>query len=128
MLRIGKVIYELLSKNEELKKVVNTKIYPLIADETTSFPFIIYRRTGTVNDGNKDYQSEYAMINLIVVDNEYESSVQIAELVRKAIEHKRGKIADFMVEDITIENAIEDYVDDAFIQELTIKIEIQNEN
>ena len=29
-----------------------------------------------------------------------------------------------MVEDITIENAIEDYVDDAFIQELTIKIEI----
>lgn len=128
MLKIGKVIYELLSKNEELKKVVDTKIYPLIADETTSFPFIIYRRTSIVNDGNKDYQSEYAMINLIVVDNEYESSVQIAELVRKAIEHKRGKIADFMVEDITIENAIEDYVDDAFIQELTIKIEIQNED
>ena len=75
MLKIGKVIYELLSKNEELKKVVDTKIYPLIADETTSFPFIIYRRTGIVNDGNKDYQSEYAMINLIVVDNEYESSV-----------------------------------------------------
>lgn len=68
------------------------------------------------------------MINLIVVDNEYESSVQIAELVRKAIEHKRGKIANFMVEDITIENAIEDYVDDAFIQELTIKIEIYNED
>lgn len=128
MLKIGKVIYELLSKNEELKKVVDTKIYPLIANETTSFPFIIYKRTGIVNDGNKDYQSKYAMINLIVVDNEYEGSVQIAELVRKAIEHKRGKIADFMVEDITIENAIEDYVDDAFIQELTIKIEIQNEN
>ena len=116
MLKIGKVIYELLSKNEELKKVVDTKIYPLIANETTSFPFIIYKRTSIVNDGNKDYQSKYAMINLIVVDNEYEGSVQIAELVRKAIEHKRGKIADFMVEDITIENAIEDYVDYAFIQ------------
>ena len=128
MLKIGKVIYELLSKNEELKKVVDTKIYPLIANETTSFPFIIYKRTSIVNDGNKDYQSKYAMINLIVVDNEYEGSVQIAELVRKAIEHKRGKIADFMVEDITIEDAIEDYVDDAFIQELTIKIEIQNED
>lgn len=128
MLKIGKVIYELLSKNEELKKVVDTKIYPLIANETTSFPFIIYRRTSIVNDGNKDYQSKYAMISIIIVDDEYEGSVQVAELVRKAIEHKRGMIADFMVEDITIENAIEDYVDDAFIQELTIKIEIYNED
>lgn len=128
MLKIGKVIYELLSKNTELKKVVGTKIYPLIANETTSFPFIIYKRIGIVNNGNKDYQSEYAMINLIVVGNDYESSIQIAELVRKAIEHKRGEIAGFMVEDITIEDAIEEYIDDAFIQELTIKIEIQNED
>lgn len=128
MLKIGKVIYELLSNNTELQKVVNTKIYPLIANETTTFPFIIYKRTGIVNDGNKDYQSKYAMISIIIVDDEYEGSVQVAELVRKAIEHKRGKIADFTVEDITIEDAVEEFVDNAFIQELTIKIEIQNED
>ena len=86
MLKIGKVIYELLSNNTELQKVVN------------------------------------------IVDDEYEGSVQVAELVRKAIEHKRGKIADFTVEDITIEDAVEEFVDNAFIQELTIKIEIQNED
>ena len=44
-LQIGKAIYHLLSKDSRIKEKVGSKIYPLIVEESTTFPFIIYKRT-----------------------------------------------------------------------------------
>lgn len=44
-LQIGKAIYHLLSKDSRIKEKVGSKIYPLIVEESTTFPFIVYKRT-----------------------------------------------------------------------------------
>ena len=46
---IGKTIFKLLSDSAELKKYVDKKIYPLIADDGVTYPFIIYYRTSIRN-------------------------------------------------------------------------------
>ena len=40
-LQIGKAIYHLLSKDSRIKEKVGSKIYPLIVEESTTFPFIM---------------------------------------------------------------------------------------
>lgn len=45
-LSIGKVVYSILSSDNSLREIISNKIYPLIADEGTTFPFIIYSRIG----------------------------------------------------------------------------------
>ena len=45
-LQVGKAIYNLLSNDANVTGRVQNKIYPLIADTGTTFPFIVYRRTG----------------------------------------------------------------------------------
>ena len=43
-LQVGKAIYNLLSNDANVTGRVQNKIYPLIADTGTTFPFIVYRR------------------------------------------------------------------------------------
>ena len=47
-LQVGKAIKELLAKENI------TNVYPLIADEGTTFPFVIYKRTSLVPSNTKD--------------------------------------------------------------------------
>ena len=42
-LQVGKAIYNLLSNDANVTGRVQNKIYPLIADTGTTFPFIVYR-------------------------------------------------------------------------------------
>lgn len=42
-LQIGKAIYHLLKKDSRIKEKVGSKIYPLIVEESTTFPFIIIK-------------------------------------------------------------------------------------
>ena len=39
-----KSIYKLLVANEDLVAMVDNKMFPLIANENTTFPFIVYQR------------------------------------------------------------------------------------
>lgn len=58
---IGKAIKSLLV--DGLKETdVKSKIYPLIADEGTTFPFIIYRRNSITPESDKDYTNDSAYI------------------------------------------------------------------
>ena len=43
-LNIGTVIKEILYRDEPLKNLVKNQVFPLIAEENTTFPFIVYRR------------------------------------------------------------------------------------
>lgn len=45
-LSIGKVVYNILSSDKSFKEAIGNRIYPLIADEGTIFPFVIYSRIG----------------------------------------------------------------------------------
>ena len=45
-MEIGKAIYNILSTNSDVSTLVGTRIFPNVAPQTTTFPFIIYDVTG----------------------------------------------------------------------------------
>lgn len=120
-LNIGKAIYTILQTSIDIDK----KIYPLIADEGTTFPFIIYKRTGLTPESTKDNTNENVSVEINIASSNYSESIDLAIEVRKALEHKKGTYSDIAIEDIVIDDATEDYIEDTFIQTLTFKIELQ---
>lgn len=117
-LQIGKAIKTILSGID--------KVYPLVADEGTTYPFVVYRRSGLYPSTTKDRYSfrEMATIEVIVAAANYPDSITLAEQVKGKLEHTRGKFNDITIGDILLINADEDYIEDAFVQKLTFQIEI----
>ena len=125
-LQIGKIIKTLLLSNEQLKSYIEDKVYPLIADTSTTYPFIIYRRSAIVNSSTKDDADESVNVEIYIVSDTYEKSISIAELVRSTLEHRKGNFEDdFYIDDIIITDASESYEGDAFVQAITITIQTQ---
>ena len=122
-LQIGKAIYKILSDDDVLKNKVNNKIYPLIANENTTFPFIVYRRSGISESETKDkLYAEYVDVELNIVTDRYEESIEIAEMGKSILEKTRGTVEEIDIRKISVTDAEEDYSNDAFIQKLTLKI------
>lgn len=120
-LQIGKAIYTILAKNN-----IN-KVFPLVADEGTTFPFVVYKRSGLEPSSTKDRYnySELATLDIIVAANTYEDSISLAEKIKDVLEHSRGIYNSINIGEITLDDADEDYLEDTFIQKLTFKIEIK---
>lgn len=120
-LEVGKEIYSILSKNKSLTDKVGNKIYPIIVEKDTNYPFIVYKRSNVIPDYTKDYHfKDYVIVDIICVSNHYVESVEIASLVRESLEDKR--IGD--INSIRLESADEDFIDDAYIQTLTFNLTI----
>lgn len=120
-LQIGKAIYAILASNN-----IN-KVFPLVADEGTTFPFVVYKRSGLEPSDTKDRYnfSELATLDIIVAANTYEESISLAERIKDILEHSRGAYNGINIGGITLDDADEDYLEDTFIQKLTFKIEIK---
>ena len=120
-LKVGKEIYSILSKNKSLTDIVGNKIYPIIVEKDTNYPFIVYKRSNVIPDYTKDYHfKDFVIVDIICVSNHYVESVEIATLVRESLEDKKyGDIVS-----IKLEGADEDFIDDAYIQTLTFNLTI----
>lgn len=117
-LQIGKAIKTILSGID--------KVYPLVADKGTTYPYVVYRRSNLYPSSTKDRYSyrEMATIDMLVAANSYDESINLAEQVKCKMEHTRGKFNGFSIGDITLVNADEDFIEDAFLQRLSFQIEI----
>lgn len=121
---IGKTIYKLLTDSDELKNYVDNKIYPLIADDGVTFPFIIYYRTSIRNTVCKDgYYEDEVSFSIIAVSNSYIQSLEIANIIRNIFEKK--KLTD-TIYNCTVEDIDEDYRDNAYVQQLDFNCKITN--
>lgn len=126
-LNIGKVIKEILYRDEALKNLVKNQVFPLIAEENTTFPFIVYRRNSIRKASTKDYvNDEIASVDVVVACDKYSQSVEIAERVRFVLEHGGYDGENFSVDNISLSNASEQYIQNTYIQTLTFEIEINN--
>ena len=120
-LKVGKEIYSHLKENKSLTDIVGNKIYPIIVEKDTNYPFIVYKRSNVIPEYTKDYHfKDYVIVDIICVSNHYVESVEIASLVRESLEDKR--IGD--INSIRLESADEDFIDDAYIQTLTFNLTI----
>ena len=90
-IQIGKAINHILTNNEELNNMVNGNIFPLVAEETTSFPFIIYKRTSAEDGTSKDSRyNEISYVDVVTISDEYNTSVEIMDKAKEVLLNTRG--------------------------------------
>ena len=123
-LQVGKAIYNILRNDAKVLDSVGLKIYPLIADTGTTFPFNVYRRTSIEPSDSKDrfIYSEDTYVEVVIASDKYNESIEIADLVKDALQGKKGNYSGINIYDIRMTNADEDYIEDTFIQNLTFNI------
>lgn len=120
-LEVGKKIYSLLNGDSRLTTLVGNKIYPIIVEKETNYPFIVYKRSNIIPDYTKDFHlKDNVIIDIICVSNDYANGIEIAEIVRDILEDKRTND----IQSIRLESADEDYIDDAFVQTLSFNLTI----
>lgn len=120
-LEVGKEIYSLLNGDSRLTTLVGNKIYPIIVEKETNYPFIVYKRSNVISEYTKDFHlKDNVIIDIICVSNDYANGIEIAEIVRDILEDKRTND----IQSIRLESADEDYIDDAFVQTLSFNLTI----
>ena len=129
-IQIGKVIYSKLSENEIIQDVVADRIYPVIAEQTTNYPFIIYYRNSIVNTiFNKDGSVEDDVsFTVTVVSTKYNESADLANEIRKIFEKKQIPNNLMRITNSRLIAIDESYEDNAYVQRLTFSCTVNNIN
>lgn len=124
---IGKVIYSELIKNQNLTKFVDNRIFPLIAEQTTNYPFVIYYRDSIVNKTfTKDgYCQDTVNFSVNCVATDYSEVLEIANEVRKTLE-KQKIVNEYMtIFNCRINTIDESFTDNAYVQMLSFTCTVE---
>lgn len=128
-LELGRVVKSILLQDEELSRQVGSKVFPLVADKGTSFPFIVYRRDGLTPSSNKDklvFDSQ-VRISLIVASSDYRQGLGICSKVIDVLLASQGRtIGGLEITDLELQDTSEEYREDTFLQLLSITVNIKN--
>lgn len=118
-IEIGKIIRAELLKNKELSKAIKGNIYPIIAPSSTPFPFLVYKKNNITTEYCKDGNvTDFIDFSIIVADQNYDTVVSIANLIRSIIECKKSDT----IQSIKLDSVTESYNEEAYTQQLNFKI------
>ena len=118
---VNKHIYNLLINDEILKELVDDKIYPIVAEETVTYPFILFTKESAIANYTKDLlMYDTVTISIAIAATNYSQTVEIAERVRQILENRR----DDYFYNILFDEVTEDFVEDAYIQTLKFSSKI----
>lgn len=112
--------------DEDLKKKIPiSHVYPIDAKQGTKFPFCVIQRTGIQDTFCKDgvYQ-DIINVTLMIVDDNYINSIEIANEIRNWLEGHRYKDDTIDICRIQLNSASETMYNNAFIQTLSFNITI----
>lgn len=118
---IGKVIYSKLISNQLIADIVKDRVFPVIAEQTTTFPFIIYYRVSISNNlYNKDGSVEDTVVySITVVSTNYNESAELANEIRKIFDKKQITNDIMRITDSRLIEIDESYEDNSYVQKLT---------
>lgn len=123
-LLITKYIRTILSEDKELmKKIPIKQFFPIDAKQGTKFPFAVIIRTGMYDNSSKDgIYEDNVTVSIIVVDDNYYGSIEIANEIRNWLEGHRYKDDTINITKMRLSSTSESFYNDAFLQELTFSI------
>lgn len=117
----NKHIYQLLISDSGLTEMVGDKIYPLVAEESVSYPFIIFTKENANGNYTKDFLTyDTVTISVAIAANNYFETVNIAERVRAILENYR----DSYFLSVLLDNVTEEFLEDAYVQQLQFSAKI----
>lgn len=116
----GKYLRMFMVENEELMALITAdKIFPLIANADTTYPFIVYSRNNLMPEYTKDFLTDNKVsFTVIVVSDEYIQSLEIANAVRHSLETYRHKDETITINPIRLDSVTEETYEDAYIQRM----------
>ena len=127
ILYFNTAVYKILLENEEIKKVVGNNIYPVVAPINTKNPYIVFKRQITTQNDNKDSRYSIVSIEINVYSNNYQQSIQIAELCKNTLEDVYNKeVESFKIKYIVSTSIDEDYNEDYYAQTMYFDAKILN--
>ena len=114
MINIGSLIYS------NIGDLVDTHCYPLIADQSTEYPFIIYRSSSTAPNSSKDgiYEWEHS-VEISIVDEEYDTCCQILENV---INRLLAMEDNAPIAEVAIDTINEDFIENAYVKVVNVRL------
>lgn len=121
---IGKTLYKVLSEN--LDEAI--KVYPLVAENGTKYPFVTFKRdTVEPNDETKDgIYSDDVEFTITVVSETYNNSATIANEVRRIFSPRKLIGVDLVLRNTRMISIDEDFNDNAYVQTLRFRTEAKN--
>lgn len=127
ILYFNTAIYSILSGNEEIKKAVGNNIYPVVAPLNCKNPYIVFKRQITTQNDNKDSRYSIVSIEINVYSNNYQQSIQLAELVKNTLENVYNKeVEGFKIKYIVSTSIDEDYNEDYYSQTMYFDCKVLN--
>ena len=122
----GKYLRKILIENEGLMELISAnKIFPLLANADTTFPFIVYSRNNITPVYTKDILTDNnAVFTVIVVSDKYTESLDIANAVRHSLEGYRYKDEIINIYPIKLDSISEETMDDAYIQRMMFSFSV----
>lgn len=107
----------------KLLQGLSNKVYPII-DNESKLPYITYRRQGLDVVNTKVKPSDTAVIEVDVYAATYDESVSLAEQVRDKLEYNQSEANGLKMRSCVLDDAAEDWVENAYKQSLIFRIKI----
>lgn len=122
----GKYLRQILIENQEVMSLISSdKIFPLIANADTTFPFIVYSRNNLIPTYSKDgLCTNRITFDFVIVSDKYIESLDIANAVRHALETYRWYDNNIHIDPIHLDQAYEETLDDAYLQRLQFSFNV----
>jgi hypothetical protein len=88
-MKVGAAIYSLLVNDSAVSAVVGTRIYPELAEEGASAPYVVYSVVSNTPSDTKDGTPiDEAQLEIFNVGNTYAAANDLADKVRAALDRK----------------------------------------
>jgi hypothetical protein len=88
-MKVGAAIYSLLVNDSAVSAIVGTRIYPELAEEGASAPYIVYSVVSNTPSDTKDGTPiDEAQLEIFSVSSTYAAANDLADKVRAALDRK----------------------------------------
>jgi hypothetical protein len=88
-MKVGAAIYSLLVNDSAVSAIVGTRIYPELAEEGASAPYIVYSVVSNTPSDTKDGTPiDEAQLEIFSVGSTYAAANNLADKVRAALDRK----------------------------------------
>ena len=88
-MKVGAAIYSLLVNDSAVSAIVGTRIYPELAEEGASAPYVVYSVVSNTPSDTKDGTPiDEAQLEIFSIGNTYAAANDLADKVRAALDRK----------------------------------------
>lgn len=126
-IKIGKLIHSALLSDTYTYSYVNNRIFPLVVDDGTQYPFIYYSRMNVYpENGDKDgWCDDKVQFQINVESDDYDESCQIADYVRDIFENSIITNSELSMKRAHMTSISEQFGSDDYIQTLIFECDCE---